>query len=160
MLVRQPVSRRSLSPLLPIKHANHFSTKPPLMIFRSPGVGFRVKPTVRCNSSTRDLPSDKTKTMPHPPLPADVACLAETLTKFREHAQKGNYALAQRYHEQVKNMVIPSVCSDVTIVCLWSRGHRSSPLDGWLVDMREDTCVLRPISDCYRQSCGVCFCVR
>eukprot|EP00903_Cladosiphon_okamuranus_P008513 g8177.t1 len=33
-------------------------------------------------------------------LPPDVVSLPETLTKFREHAQKGNYALAQRYHEQ------------------------------------------------------------
>eukprot|EP00752_Nemacystus_decipiens_P008068 g7212.t1 len=38
--------------------------------------------------------------MPHSPLPADVVSLPETLAKFREHAQKGNYALAQRYHEQ------------------------------------------------------------
>lgn len=40
--------------------------------------------------------------MPQSPLPADVISLPETLTKFREHAQKGNYALAQRYHEQVR----------------------------------------------------------
>lgn len=39
--------------------------------------------------------------MPHSSLPPDVISLPETLTKFREHAQKGNYALAQRYHEQV-----------------------------------------------------------
>ncbi|CAM9508931.1 unnamed protein product, partial [Scytosiphon promiscuus] len=38
--------------------------------------------------------------MPNSPLPADVIGLPETLQKFREHAQKGNYALAQRYHEQ------------------------------------------------------------
>lgn len=40
--------------------------------------------------------------MPNSPLPTDVISLPETLTKFREHAQKGNYALAQRYHEQVR----------------------------------------------------------
>lgn len=40
--------------------------------------------------------------MPQSPLPAEVISLPETLTKFREHAQKGNYALAQRYHEQVR----------------------------------------------------------
>lgn len=34
------------------------------------------------------------------PLPADVACLPETMKKFREHAQVGNYALALRYHKQ------------------------------------------------------------
>lgn len=40
--------------------------------------------------------------MTHPPLPADVISLPDTIIKFREHAQKGNYALAQRYHEQVR----------------------------------------------------------
>lgn len=44
--------------------------------------------------------------MPYPPVPPDVACLPETLAKFREHAQQGNYALAQRYHEQVKGLNI------------------------------------------------------
>lgn len=48
-------------------------------------------------------------TMTHPPLPADVVSLPETITKFREHAQKGNYALAQRYHEQVRYCLDPTV---------------------------------------------------
>lgn len=43
--------------------------------------------------------------MPNPSLPADVINLPDTLLKFREHAQKGNYALAQRYHEQVTKSV-------------------------------------------------------
>ncbi|CAM9938849.1 unnamed protein product [Pylaiella littoralis] len=46
--------------------------------------------------------------MTHLPLPAGVISLPETITKFREHAQKGNYALAQRYHEQQGRAAIES----------------------------------------------------
>lgn len=44
--------------------------------------------------------------MQHPPLPPDVVNIPETIGKFREHAWQGNYALAQRYHEQVRGKLI------------------------------------------------------
>ncbi|CAM9566197.1 unnamed protein product, partial [Ectocarpus sp. 13 AM-2016] len=51
--------------------------------------------------------------MQQPTLPADVVALPETLTKFREHALKGNYALAQRYHEQQGTAAIESLVAGI-----------------------------------------------
>lgn len=51
-------------------------------------------------------------TMPQAiPLPAEVAALPETMKKFREHAQLGNYALALRYHEQGRAAIDSFVAS-------------------------------------------------
>lgn len=60
------------------------------------------------------LPVD---TMPQAlPLPAEVAALPETMKKFREHAQLGNYALALRYHEQGRAAIDSFLASSEVIM--------------------------------------------